>query len=211
MNGPMENSLRITCLRVWTHSLPNTKHVELSWTQTSFMMFVRENPLRTHNFLSMSDEDSLPHKTARKTICFQNSYLSRFAELEVTRVFASYLSPWPTDNQFHCMWNCPWTRWMHCCERLQIAAQSSLHNCSAGDVAATSRRTAFYGIPYLHMSGLKFVTQRYLDLSFYVHVQSLKLPVSLRTLYTKTYTSSLWLKFRTVNRLSLKSPQCPGG
>jgi hypothetical protein len=105
----------------------------------------------------------------------ENSCLSRFTELEVTRLFASYLSPWPTDNQFYCIWNCPWTCSRHCCERLQVAAQTSLPKSRAGDVAAMSRRTAFYGFPYLFTFGLKLVTQRYLDLNVYVHVQSLKI------------------------------------
>ena len=76
---------------------------------------------------------------------------------------------------FIAMWECPWTCWSHRCERLQIAAQTSLHNCRAGDVAATWRRIAFYGVLYLFMFGLKLVIQLYLDLSVYVHVQSLKI------------------------------------
>jgi len=75
------------------------------------MIFSLEYPLRIHHFLSISNDDSHPHKRARKTTCFQNSFLSRFTELEVTRLFASYLSPWPTNNQFHLMWKWPWTCW----------------------------------------------------------------------------------------------------
>jgi hypothetical protein len=164
----MRKSVRIACLRVWTHSLPTTNHAQLSLTKILFTYFALGYPLRINYCISILDQTSHPRKITCKMTSLKACVYLVLLNLTPLVYFSSYLSPWPADNKFFSAYGTVLER-AECTLADACRSQHRLHCTSSLMEMLPSHHGEL--LQYLFIFGLNLVTQRSLDLSVWVHVQ----------------------------------------